>query len=106
MLTAYFKSPVSALSSESSGRCEGFWEGAIVGTLSVLSPGFSEGAIEGVVEVYYLDVGQGDCSLIRINNKTVLIDTGGKVEYDKEEWQRRNHNYNIIISKLKQVIES
>ena len=36
-----------------------------------------------------VDVGQGDCFLIHSNNKTVLIDTGGKIKYFKEEWQNR-----------------
>ena len=31
--------------------------------------------------VYFLDVGQGDSSLIRIKNKNYLIDTGGKYNY-------------------------
>ena len=29
--------------------------------------------------VYYIDVNQGDSSLIRIKNKTILIDTGGQI---------------------------
>ena len=37
--------------------------------------------------VYYLDVGQGDTSLIKYKNKTYLIDTGGVVEYTKEKWK-------------------
>ena len=32
--------------------------------------------------VYFFDVGQGDCSLIRIKNKNILIDTGGNYKYD------------------------
>jgi len=42
--------------------------------------------------VYYLDVGQGDSSLVITENKkdVILIDTGGKIEYSKEEWQKRN----------------
>ncbi|MBQ3475229.1 MAG: DNA internalization-related competence protein ComEC/Rec2 [Bacilli bacterium] len=50
--------------------------------------------------IYYLDVGQGDSSLIRINNKNVLIDTGGKTEYVKEEWQKKKHNYNLIDNSI------
>ena len=29
--------------------------------------------------IYYIDVGQGDSTLLVLNNKTILIDTGGKV---------------------------
>ena len=32
--------------------------------------------------VYFFDVGQGDCSLIRIKNRNILIDTGGNYKYD------------------------
>ncbi|MBR4830701.1 MAG: DNA internalization-related competence protein ComEC/Rec2 [Bacilli bacterium] len=44
--------------------------------------------------VYFLDVGQGDSSLIRINNKNYLIDTGGKYSYS-EDWKRKNHEYSL-----------
>lgn len=37
-----------------------------------------------------IDVGQGDSLLIHSNNQTMLLDTGGKVTYPKEEWQSRN----------------
>ena len=37
-----------------------------------------------------IDVGQGDCLLFHSNNQTMLIDTGGKIIYEKEEWQKRN----------------
>lgn len=36
-----------------------------------------------------IDVGQGDSLLIHSNNETVLIDTGGKIIYEKENWQKR-----------------
>ena len=36
-----------------------------------------------------IDVGQGDSILLHLNQKTVLIDTGGKVSFSKEEWQKR-----------------
>ncbi len=42
--------------------------------------------------VYYLDVGQGDSSLIisPYRKDIVLIDSGGEMEYPKEEWQLRD----------------
>ncbi len=47
--------------------------------------------------VYYLDVGQGDSSLIIINNKNILIDTGGIVSYKtNEEWNKRNKEYSLM----------
>ena len=33
-------------------------------------------------EITYIDVGQGDSTIIRINNKNILIDTGGKINYN------------------------
>ena len=41
-----------------------------------------------IPKVYFLDVGQGDTSLIRLKNKTILIDTGGLYNYS---------NYNNLI---------
>ena len=32
--------------------------------------------------IKYIDVGQGDCTLIHINNKNMMIDTGGKTDND------------------------
>lgn len=45
--------------------------------------------------VTYLDVGQGDSCLIRIFNKNILIDTGGKTYNKKEKWRQRKKEYNI-----------
>jgi len=41
--------------------------------------------------VYFLDIGQGDCTLFLAPNRkeVLLIDTGGKVEYSKALWQER-----------------
>ena len=36
-----------------------------------------------------LDVGQGDSILLHLDNKTILIDTGGKVKYKDETWKKR-----------------
>ena len=36
-------------------------------------------------EVHFLDVGQGDSTLIRIKNKNILIDTGGNVNFNISE---------------------
>lgn len=38
-------------------------------------------AVEGDVTVHYIDVGQGDCELIRTQSKAVLIDSGEKEYY-------------------------
>ena len=56
---------------------------AISGCLSNLGiPGFDlngsshQGTNDGKLSVYFLDVGQGDSSLIIFGNKTILIDAG------------------------------
>ena len=52
--------------------------------------------------ITYLDVGQGDSSLIKFpNNKgNILIDTGGKVNYVDDDWKKRSNNYNIATSTI------
>ncbi len=40
--------------------------------------------------IYYLDVGQGDSSIIKYKDKTIMIDTGGIQTYYKEEWEKRH----------------
>ena len=43
-------------------------------------------------KIYFIviDVNQGDSILIHSNNKTLLIDTGGKISFNKEKWRREN----------------
>ena len=41
----------------------------------------SVAAVEGDVSVHFIDVGQGDCELIKTQNKAVLIDCGEKEYY-------------------------
>lgn len=47
--------------------------------------------------VYFLDVGQGDATFIVTSNKKdlILIDSGGKIEYAKKDWQMRNSEFNL-----------
>ena len=42
-----------------------------------------------------LDVGQGDCLFIKLpyNQGNILIDTGGRLEYEQEKWQEREVNF-------------
>ena len=53
--------------------------------------------------VYYLDVGQGDSSLLisPYKEETILIDTGGKVEFNTETWQQRVKTYNQSDNTIK-----
>lgn len=45
--------------------------------------------------VYFLDVGQGDATLLISNNarEVVLIDTGGLISYSKEDWTKKDKEY-------------
>lgn len=52
-----------------------------------------------------IDVGQGDSILLHSNNQTVLIDTGGKVSFSKEEWQKRETK-SIADTKLILLLKS
>jgi len=49
--------------------------------------------IDNSTYFYYLDVGQGDSSLIRYKNDVILIDTGGKVSFEKEAWKKKTEYY-------------
>ncbi len=55
--------------------------------------------------VYSIDVGQGDATLVKKKNKTVLIDTGGKMNYVKESWKikKEYHISDNYISFFKSI---
>jgi len=52
--------------------------------------------------IYFIDVGQGDSTLIVTeNNKITLIDTGGIVTYNyKEDWATKNKEFNLVTSSV------
>ncbi|MBQ2640193.1 MAG: DNA internalization-related competence protein ComEC/Rec2 [Bacilli bacterium] len=43
-----------------------------------------------------IDVGQGDSFLLHSNNKTILIDTGGKMSFIKDKWMKKKNNSSIV----------
>ena len=53
--------------------------------------------------VYFLDVGQGDSTLLisPYQKEIVLVDTGGKIKYAKEEWEESNKTYNLSDNTIK-----
>ena len=56
--------------------------------------------------IYFLDVGQGDSSLIITPHKkeVIMIDTGGIVSLTKEDWQKKKEEYKVsdnVITLLK-----
>ncbi len=48
-------------------------------------------------EVIFIDVGQGDSIFIKLpfNKGTYLIDTGGKVSFNKEIWEKKQHPFTV-----------
>lgn len=58
-----------------------------------IKPYFSSNAY-----IYYLDVGQGDSTLIVMPHlsKTILIDTGGKINYKTPDWKKQKKKYSIF----------
>ncbi len=52
--------------------------------------------------VFYLDVGQGDCSVLisPYQKEVVMIDTGGKVSFDQEEWMQSTKKYYLSDNTL------
>lgn len=55
--------------------------------------------------VYFLDVGQGDSTIIKYKSDAILIDTGGKITYEKEEWAKSKeyHLSDNTITFLKSI---
>lgn len=53
-------------------------------------------------EIYFIDVGQGDSTLIITPRRktSVLIDTGGKLNYETEEWKKKREPYSLAIDSL------
>ena len=51
--------------------------------------------------IYFLDVGQGDSILIvDENKKSIVIDTGGFIKYNNEEWKKKNREFNLIKNNI------
>ena len=49
--------------------------------------------------IYYLDVSQGDSSLIKYKNEAILIDTGGSISFKEDEWKKKKE-YHITDSTI------
>ena len=43
--------------------------------------------------IYFLNVGQGDSTLIKYKDKTTLIDTGGKVSFKEDNWKKKKEYF-------------
>ncbi len=66
--------------------------GLIFGILFI---GYLIPRLDSKAHIYYLDVGQGDSALIvsPYRKDVTLIDTGGKVEFNKEDWEVRKEKF-------------
>ena len=53
--------------------------------------------------IYYLDIGQGDSTILisPYQKDVVMIDTGGKITYETEEWEKSNKTYNLSDNTIK-----
>ena len=49
-----------------------------------------------------IDVGQGDASLIKLpyNKENILIDTGGKMQFEQDSWQKRTKETSIAVNSI------
>lgn len=58
--------------------------------------------------IYYIDVGQGDSTLIKLpNNKgNILIDTGGNISFNMEKWRKKRSNYSLVKSRTIPLFKS
>jgi len=56
--------------------------------------------------ILFLDVGQGDCIFIHSNGENILIDTGGRIDYNNEKWKMRKHKNSIAIGTIIPVLKS
>ena len=54
-------------------------------------------------EIYFLDINQGDSIVIITphKNDVIMIDTGGKVTYEEEDWKKGNKTYNLSDNTIK-----
>lgn len=57
--------------------------------------------------VTMLDIGQGDSILLEMpHNRNILIDTGGVIQYPKEDWQIRRKETNLAKNKIIPYLKS
>ena len=74
----------------------------------VLSFHFFYPYLENDFQVTILDVGQGDCIFIKYpnNRANILIDTGGKITYQKEKWATAKETNTITSIKIIPYLKS
>ena len=72
----------------------------VFGLIAIVSTIFGQDVIDtsnlnanGVIEVSYLDVGQGDATYIKVNDMDILIDAGSKSDVDNLMKQLEEKKY-------------
>lgn len=75
----------------------------IIISIISLTTGKYLGKLDASYKVYFLDVGQGDSSLLisPYQKEVILIDTGGKVTYAEENWQKSSKTYHLSDNTIK-----
>lgn len=52
-------------------------------------------------KLYFFDVGQGDSAfIITPNKKTIMIDTGGYLKYEIDEWKKKNKEFSLMNNSI------
>lgn len=74
-------------------------KGYLIVILCILSINKYYPLLDNHYYIYYLDVSQGDSSLIKYRKETVLIDTGGSVSFKEEEWQKKKE-YHLTATSI------
>ncbi|MDD2181397.1 MAG: DNA internalization-related competence protein ComEC/Rec2 [Bacilli bacterium] len=76
---------------------------SVVLIIHFFSPYFNEYPV-----ITFIDVGQGDSTLIELpkNIGNILIDTGGIIKYNNEEWKQKNKDYSIAVNKIIPYLKS
>lgn len=59
--------------------------------------------LDGHYYIYYLDIGQGDSTILvsPYQKEVIMIDTGGRITYETEDWQKSNKTYNLSDNTIK-----
>jgi len=58
--------------------------------------------LDSTAHICFLDVGQGNSVIIRAphNKETIMVDTGGRFSFPREEWQKRRRTFNLSDNTL------
>lgn len=83
-----------------------YWYTLMIGILLLIHSNYSY--LNNKTYITMIDVGQGDSILIVLphNKKNIMIDTGGIVNYNYEEWKVRKNNYSIALDTTIPMLKS